>query len=759
MKIRTQILATLGAVAVLPAISLVGLAHRETAREIGDGMHRNLRAAAERTAAQVDGFILACLEEVRSLATLPAMQEALVARTRSPQVLEQVNQILTILEARDPVNSIAFGLVDANGVVLVDAEPAMNGLDEHDRVYFHQTGRTHLPWANHEPWGDSGDRVLVVASPVRNPLGEPIGRLRLVLENATLQQILSAAVSPADDHDLALFDQDDRLVADALWPTQRHRAVLAPDSTDAIANAGGPVAWIGPDGITHGPGLASFATLAHARWRLMAWQPTSSFDAAVAGLCRQRLQGLGLLISLLIAAAWLASRWIARPIQRLEQAATAIANGNLEAPIPTGSGEVGTLGATMQTMQQRLLTTMAEVQRAARDAECASTAKSQFLANMSHELRTPLTAILGFAELLAAEDKGPAEHSHAATIHRNARHLLGLVNEVLDLAKVESGTMEVTLEDFSPIDLVRGVVDLLHVQARDKGIALRCRIGDVPVSMRSDPHRLKQILINLVGNALKFTDSGAVEICIGVAGQPAILVCEVTDTGPGINPDKLEALFEPFSQVDATMTRRHGGTGLGLAISRRLARKLGGDLVAHSKVGEGSTFVLTVPADERPQTRVPAPETPVGTTQLRGRILIVEDGADNRRLLQHILQRAGAEVTLAEDGLQGVCALSEAGDPALGLATPLPFDLVLMDMQMPVLDGLSATRQLRAMGLHVPIIALTAHAMDEARDQCIQAGCDEWATKPINRRTLLDLCATWLRHSQRAVDAHACLDR
>ena len=210
------------------------------------------------------------------------------------------------------------------------------------------------------------------------------------------------------------------------------------------------------------------------------------------------------------------------------------------------------------------------------------------------------------------------------------------------------------------------------------------------------------------------------------------------------SPERQRDLFQPFAQVDASMSRRHGGTGLGLAISRQIARLLGGDIDVVSAPGHGSTFTLVVPIEPSTTTLTTVTSTAGKPGALRGRILLVEDGRDNQMLFAHLLRKAGAEVTVADHGLEAICALSIGSDPLAGLQDPLPFDLVLMDMQMPVLDGYAATARLRELGLRIPIIALTAHAMEGARQECLAAGCDECATKPISGRLLLRLCAEWL---------------
>jgi len=383
---------------------------------------------------------------------------------------------------------------------------------------------------------------------------------------------------------------------------------------------------------------------------------------------------------------------------------------------------------------------------AMRDAATgASRAKSLFVANVSHEIRTPMTAILGYTDVLAEPGVSEQERREAMeTLRRNGRQLLALINDMLDLSKIEAGGLEVRKREISPISVAQQAVALLRERTRAKGLALELDLaGDLPSRVWSDPVRLQQILVNLVGNAVKFTEQGGIRVAVSVEpGAPARVRFDVIDSGIGIELADRERIFEPFSQVDATESRRYGGTGLGLAISRRLAEKLGGVLALASEPGRGSTFSLILPVGEPSTTeRTPTVEIPVLVPELpslRGRVLVAEDGADNQRLMTRLLGLAGLEVEIAADGrraVERVLAAEREGRP---------FDAVLMDMQMPELDGYAATQALRDGGYVRPIIAVSAHAMPEDRERCIAAGCDAFAPKPIERRQLLDLLAQHL---------------
>jgi len=378
-------------------------------------------------------------------------------------------------------------------------------------------------------------------------------------------------------------------------------------------------------------------------------------------------------------------------------------------------------------------------------AEEASQAKSRFLANMSHEIRTPMTAVIGFAEVLRRGLDDEAERRECIdTIVSSGNHVLTLLSDILDLSKIEAGRIEYQRIRCSPHQVVSDVLSILRIQAVEKGLGLECEWeGRAPESIETDPDCLRQLLMNLVGNAIKFTERGAVRVVAAVNfDQPEPrMVIEVHDTGIGIAPENLERIFSPFDQADVSVTRRFGGTGLGLTISRRIAHGLGGELTVASRLGEGSVFRATIatgPLDEgripqRPSTEALASHDLSGalTTQLNGaRILLVEDGATNRKLISLVLRRAGAEVVCAVDGQAGFKAAIEQR-----------FDLILMDMQMPVLDGYEATRRLRAAGYVGPILALTAHALRGDAEVCLACGCDDHLVKPIEHDRLLNAVA------------------
>ena len=412
--------------------------------------------------------------------------------------------------------------------------------------------------------------------------------------------------------------------------------------------------------------------------------------------------------------------------------------------------EAKAYAASLTTMNRALETARAR-------AEAAANAKSEFLANMSHEIRTPMIAILGYADLLRdGTIPAAARAEHLETIHASGRRLLGILDGILDMARIETGRLEVEIRPCSPARIVDEVVAGRRGQADLKGLALDLAIeGVVPDSIESDPARVRQIVDVLVDNAIKFTNQGSVHVALGLEdapdGEDARIRIRVADTGIGITPEVRARMFEPFSPGDSSMTRERGGAGLGLALARRLAQMLGGDLAVENLPEAGARFTLHLAQRVRASRHAhPAGEAGASglvavragsnepVPSLSGRVLLVEDAPVALRLHEQILRNAGADVGVAQNG-------RIARDHALQAeAAGRPYDLILMDMQMPVMDGYEATRELRAKGYRGPIVAVTAHANTGDRERCLEAGCDDYVAKPVDRSTFLDVCRRWI---------------
>ncbi|MEO5667623.1 MAG: response regulator [Bdellovibrionota bacterium] len=365
-------------------------------------------------------------------------------------------------------------------------------------------------------------------------------------------------------------------------------------------------------------------------------------------------------------------------------------------------------------------------------AENANLAKTRFLANISHEIRTPISAIMGFLEILREPGLTMDQiESSLAIVDRNSKHLLRLIDDLLDSSKLEAGKMTLEHIDYDIRELLGDLEPIYRTRAETKGIRFNVNIeAEVPPSLKGDPGRLRQILGNVVSNAIRFTDKGRVDML--VQWQAGRLTITVLDTGRGISAEQAMHLFQPFTQADLSTTRRYGGTGLGLALARGLARLHSGDLrLKESALNQGSTFEITLSAEASHAVTPEVTLLRMGVTDLSGmRVLVVEDTPDTRLFITSFLERAGATVETAADGREGV-ERAMVGN----------FDVVLMDMQMPWLDGLEATRELRRSGFMIPIVALTAHAQQEERLRSLEAGCNDHITKPIERQHLIDVVA------------------
>ena len=456
-------------------------------------------------------------------------------------------------------------------------------------------------------------------------------------------------------------------------------------------------------------------------------------------------------------------RLLARPLTLLQQGITSVRQGKFE-PIQVSNtrDEIEYLGESFNRMIEELATSHEEIRRhgelleerihqrtedlekAMRAALAASQAKSEFLANMSHELRTPMNGLLGMLDVVLDSRLESDQRDHLETAQRCAYALLTLLNDILDLSKIEAGKMVLEKIPFNVRTVLEDCVKSYHATAAQKKIDLHFEVDlAAPSQILGDPLRLRQVVTNLLSNAVKFTDRGWVRLRLSAArGVARTMIIQVSDTGPGIEAGKLPFIFDKFTQADGSITRKYGGTGLGLAITRRLAEMQGGQVQVESQLGRGSTFTVTLPcqAVEAPEFEPAQGQHEISTVRGRGlaaRLLLVEDNLVNQKVVMAILRKQGYSIEVANDGREALARLE---------AKPADYHLVLMDVQMPVLDGLETTRVIRRdpRWQDLPIIAMTAHAMNGDRERCMQAGMNAYISKPVQPAHLVGMIETHL---------------
>ena len=401
--------------------------------------------------------------------------------------------------------------------------------------------------------------------------------------------------------------------------------------------------------------------------------------------------------------------------------------------------------------QTKLKETLRNTNRLAEEANHANLSKSQFLANMSHEIRTPINSIIGFSDLLAKQELTKEQYNFLDLIRESSKGLLGVINDILDFSKIEAGKLSIESNTFSLPKLLLNIVSQIEPLAIKKGIELKMvQEGLLPEEMQTDPVRLRQCLTNLLHNAVKFTSEGHVHLKVSLQSNngEAIIQFAIEDTGIGIAPDKQKTIFESFEQADGSTARKFGGTGLGLSITKQLVHMLGGDLFLKSKEGKGSTFSFTIPAgveiekqtllDQHAFSDSKQEDDDIEVAEFSGDVLVAEDALANQILITHVLESMGLRVTIVDDGQQ-----------AIEKALERNFDLIFMDIQMPNVDGYEATKKLRQEGVRTPIVALTAHAMVGDREKCLDAGCSDYLTKPIENIELVKLIKQYLSDDDR----------
>ena len=732
--------------AIVAAVLSLGSLSAALLRESGE---RELASTAQAAATSVerwDQYTVMALDNLRGQPDIVSMdqrrQKPVIAQMK--RSYERLTRIYT---------------TGTNGLTVVrsDGKPPANYLDQ---TWF-QMCMAGAPVARQTLLDSSTAKpALSLSAPIRDANGEVVGVVSVVTELGTLADQVDALRSSKTGFTFVVDEQGRALAHPEFTGTRELRDLSDyPPVKRALDGRDGPLTF----GDTQGRVWMSHSVRLPNGWSVISQKSEAEVMARGAQVLQLAYWLSAAALVLVAVLTWVVASRLIRPVRELTAAAGELAEGKWDHRVPEGrDDELGVLARAFNKMVVQLersyrnieeevnqRTTQVrrsneELQKAKAAAEKANRAKDHFLANMSHEIRTPMTAILGFADMMLEPDQTLSDrHDSLLAIRRNARHLSDLINDVLDISKIEAGQMSVEHIPTELPQLIAQTVSLVRPRVTERGLEFKLVFeGPLPRQIRTDPLRLRQILVNLIGNAQKFTDSGCIELRVycqsaAKAGGNCVVRFSVTDTGIGMTPEQMAKLFKPFTQADTSTTRRFGGTGLGLSICKSLANLLGGDVTARSRPGVGSTFTVTIDGGcidgvemlsglseaelSRPTVADAGP-----TIKLRGRILLAEDGLDNQRLLSLHLRRAGAEVEIAENGRVAVDRVRTE-----------PFDLVLMDMQMPEMDGYAATSKLRECGCKLPIVALTAHAMAEDRDKCIKAGCDDYLTKPIDKIKLL----------------------